>query len=167
MLYNCKFNVDAYEMGKMYKYYWKRPYLYLIRYALIISFVISLSVYICSKNLYITLICFLLYLTVCLISSKKNIEKIMTNKYNSIIKKHNLNTEVNLDFYDNYLVYRANDNKIQINYSDIINGIETDTNLYLLFLFNKQKRVLIIKKNSCTNELLSFIRNNVKNIENK
>jgi len=61
-----------------------------------------------------------------------------------------------LSFYEDYLEKVSENETTKIKYSYIKTIKETDTNFYILL---KNKRRLVIVKNNCSSELITFIRN--------
>lgn len=166
MFYNYKGNIDSYEIRKMAPYFLKKNYIYLVGCFNILNLLISALIFIYFGSISDAMIIFLGFLIFSFIYYKVKFYDIITKIANSCIQKRKINPEVNLEFYDSYLIRKSSDKSLKINYDDFNRFIETDTNFYLQYLDNKKKRIIIIQKNNCELELIQFIRARVKNIEN-
>lgn len=166
MFYSYKGNIDGYEIRKMAPYFLKKNYIYLVGCFNILNLLISVLIFICFRSISDAMIIFLGFLIFSFIYYKVKFYDIITKIANSCIQKRKINPEVNLEFYDSYLIRKSSDKSLKINYDDFKRFIETDTNFYLQYLNNKKKRIIIIQKNNCELELIQFIRSRVKNIEN-
>lgn len=95
---------------------------------------------------------------------KVRLEHYAEKSFNSLQKKGRADTEIYTEFYDDYFIRQGEIETNKINYNDIDKCIETDTNFYLRF--SKRNKIIIIQKNLCDLELISFIREKFKDLEN-
>lgn len=167
MLYSCKSDINCDEIVKMSDYFWKKYYVAALIPNVVFDILLSVFMIIITNNMMITFVVFISYLLFCLVYCKFNLSSITTRSTQKYIKKNKINTEKKIEFYDDYLVYDTLNNSTKIKYSEIGNSIETDRNFYLSFFKDGRKKIAIIIKNDCSYELIQFIRNNVRNIENK
>ena len=167
MLYSYKSNVDNYEVGKMVPYFWKRFYFCLVINYTLINLLISILIFTCFHSIIDAIFFFLSFLIYYLIYCKVKLSDIVTKGVGLYTKKKNTNTEINLEFYDLYLVQKKKDKDLKINYDKFNKCIETDTNFYLQYVENNRNKVLIINKNGCELKLIQFIRIKIKNIDNR
>ena len=149
MFYSYKGNIDSYEIRKMAPYFLKKNYIYLVGCFNILNLLISVLIFICFRSISDAMIIFLGFLIFSFIYYKVKFYDIITKIANSCIQKRKINPEVNLEFYDSYLIRKSSDKSLKINYDDFKRFIETDTNFYLQYLNNKKKRIIIIQKNNC------------------
>lgn len=166
MLYSYKSIVNNYEVGKMVPYFWKKFYFCLVINYTLINLLISILIFVCFHSIIDAIFFFLSFLIYYLIYCKVKLSDIVTKGVGLYTKKKNINTEINLEFYDLYLVQKKKDKDIKINYDKFNKCIETDTNFYLQYVENNRNKVLIINKNDCELKLIQFIRIKIKNIDN-
>ena len=162
-LYTCESILDAYEYKKMTKYFPQIYWSYVIR-GTILNLIITSIIAIFSKNLLTTLIFLVVYQIFLMLLYKVRLEYFSEKEFNSIQKKGIVNTEIHTEFYDDYFIRQGEIETIKINYNEIDRCVENDTNFYLKF--GKLNKIIIIQKNSCDLELISFIRKKFSNLEN-
>ncbi len=164
ILYSCESELDSYEYKRMAKYfpqlYW--PY---VLWGTIINFVLSATIAILTLNTTNTLVFFTVYQVSLMLIYKFRIEDLAEKSFNYAQKKGRVDTNIHTEFYEDYFIRETETTTYKINYSDIERCIETDTNFYLK---NKIKNmIIIIQKNRCSLELISFIRDKFSDLENQ
>ena len=162
-LFKCKSIIDAYEYKKMANYFPQMYWAYVIwgtRINLIVTSIIAIT----FGTLLDTLIFFIIFQIYIMILYKVRLEHYAEQSFNALQKKGNVDTEIYNKFYNDYFIKYDEIETIKINYSDISKCIETDTNFYLKF--DKRNKVVIIQKNTCDLELIGFIREKFKDLEN-
>lgn len=162
-LYSCESKIDSYEYKKMAKYF---PQIYwtFVAWGTIINFILTTIVAILFRNTITTLIFLVLYQIYIMILYKVRLEHFVEKVFNSQKKKIITDTEFHIEFYDDCFIRQGNTETIKYNYNDIDRCIETNTNFYLGL--SKRNKIIIIQKNSCSLELISFIRKKFNNLEN-
>lgn len=166
MLYRCKNNIDSYEIGRMVPYFWKKFYFNFIVKSAILNFLISIIIFVCFQHVIDAVLFFTVFFIFNLIYYKVNLSNVVTKSVRAHLIKKKINIEVEIEFYSTYLIQKKNDMSLKINYYRFNKSIETDTNFYLQYLENRKEKIIIIQKNSCTLELIQFIRKKVDNLEN-
>ena len=166
MLYRCKNNIDSYEIGRMVPYFWKKFYFNFIVKSAILNFLISIIIFVCFQHVIDVVLFFTVFFIFNLIYYKVNLSNVVTKSVRAHLIKKKINIEVEIEFYSTYLIQKKNDMSLKINYYRFNKSIETDTNFYLQYLENRKEKIIIIQKNSCTLELIQFIRKKVDNLEN-
>lgn len=164
ILYSCESITDAYEYKKMAKYFPKRMYWIFVIRGLFLNLILSAIIAITFKSLIGTLIFFVIYQLFLMIIYKVRLEHYAEQVFNSRKKQGIIDTNFELEFYDDYFIRKGETISLTINFSDISRCIETDTNFYLEY--PKQNTVIILQKNNCDLELISFIRKTFENLEN-
>ena len=162
-LYTCESKIDAYEYKRMAKYFPQMYWAYVI-WGTILNLIITSIIAILSRNLVATLIFFVAYQIFLMILYKVRLEHFAEKSFNSMQKKGISDTEIHTEFYEDYFVRQGEVETIKINYNDIDRCVETDTNFYLKF--GKKNKIIFIQKNCCDLELISFIREKFKDLEN-
>lgn len=162
-LYACKSIITDDEYKKMVKYFPRLYWVYVI-YMTIINLIITTIIAVISKNLIASVIFFIIYQIYIMILIKIRLGHYAEKSFNYMIKKEKIDTEINNEFYDDYFVRKSEKGTIKINYNYIDKSIETGTNFYLRF--SKRNMVIIIQKSSCDLDLINFIRDKFKNLEN-
>ena len=166
MLYSCKNNIDSDEIKKMVPYFWKKFYFNLILRSTILIFLISIIISIGCQNMIEGILFFVIVFVFILIYYKANLSSIVAKSVNSHIIKKEIHPEIEIEFYNTYLIQKKSDTSLKISYDRFYKGIETDTNFYLPYLEKEKEKIIIIQKNSCTLELIQFIRKKVDHLEN-
>lgn len=161
-MYSCKTKLNKYEYGNMIEQFPKKLFINSIINNLIFDIFASLLIYAFSKSIILSIIIFLIYLIYSLVYTKFRLVNIAYKQFDSLIRKHNVPLEYDIDFFQNNLIQIANDKKLSIDYDKIKTCIETDTNFYLECL--DRSGILIIQKSECDLELISFIRKKFSNI---
>lgn len=158
VLYSCESKTNGYEWGKMAKYF---PEIYwgFVKFGLVFNLVISAILTIIYNNVILTIIFFVLLQLYMMILWKIRIKKIAERSYNKRFKNKEMN--YTYEFYDEYIMVKTEKVCGKVFYSEILKCIETDTNFYLKF----DKQIIIIQKNECDLELISFLRK-INNYEN-
>ncbi len=164
-LYICESQINSFEYKEIVKYfpqvYWLYYWLYVIS-GLIVNLVLSLIIALVFKRALVGIIFFAIYQVYLMIKFKVRLEYYIEKSFNAKQKKKD--TNLYLEFYKEYFTVKARDNTSKINYYDIEKAIETDTNFYLK---SSHKKIIIpIKKSDCEIELIDFIRNTFKCLEN-
>lgn len=163
-LYTCESKIDAYEYKRMSKYFPQMYWNYVI-WGTILNLIITSIISILSGSLVTALIFFVAYQIFLMILYKVRLEHFAEKTFNSMQKKGISDTEIHNEFYDDYFIRQGEIETIKINYNDIDRCVETDTNFYLRF--SKRNKIIIIQKNCCDLELISFIREKFKYLENR
>lgn len=162
-LYTCESKINSYEYKKMAKYFPQIYWAYVIL-GTILNLVITSIIAILFRNIIGTLVFFAVYQIYLMILYKVRLEHYAEKSFNSLQKKGRADTEIYTEFYDDYFIRQGEIETNKINYNDIDKCIETDTNFYLRF--SKRNKIIIIQKNLCDLELISFIREKFKDLEN-
>lgn len=163
-LYSCESIIDGYEYKKMAKYFPKRMYWVLVIRGLFLNLIFSAIIAILSKSLISTLIFFIIYQIYLMINYKLRLEYYAEKVFNARKKQGIADTKIETEFYDDYFIRKGESISLTIKYSDICKCVETDTNFYLEY--PQQNTIVILQKNSCDLELVSFIRKKFENVEN-
>ena len=163
-LYSCESILDGYEYKKMAKYFPKRMYWVFVIRGLILNLIFSAIIAITSKSLAVTLVFFAIYQIFVMILYKVRIEHYSEQVFNARKKQGVIDTKFETEFYDDYFIRKGESITLTIKYSEISRCVENDTNFYLEY--PKQNSVIIIQKNRCDLELISFIRKSFDNLEN-
>ena len=162
-LYTCESKIDAYEYKRMAKYFPQIYWTYVI-WGTIFNLIITSIIAILYRDLVTTLIFFVVCQIFLMILYKVRLEHFVEKSFNSMQKRGLVDTEIHTEFYDDYFIRQDKVETIKINYNDIDRCVETDTNFYLKF--DKKNKIIIIQKNRCDLELISFIREKIKDLEN-
>lgn len=162
-LYTCESKIDSYEYKKTAKYFPEIYWTYVIG-GTILNLIITLIISILFRNLAGTLIFLIGCQIYIMIIYKIRLEHYAEKTFNSLLKKGRADTEIHTEFYDDYFIRHGEIETFKIKYSDIDRCIETDTNFYLKF--SKRNKIIIIQKNCCDLNLISFIRETFKDLEN-
>lgn len=162
-LYTCDCKIDSYEYKRMVRYFPKIYWAYVINEAFK-NLLLSAIIAILSKSLPVTLLFFVVYQIICMILYKVRLEYFAEKSFHLMVKKGISETEKHTEFYDDYFIRQGETETTKIKYVDIDRCIETDTNFYLNY--DKKNKIIIIQKNACDLELISFIRNTFENLEN-
>ena len=161
--YSCKSYLNGNEYGKMVKYFPKVYWSYAL-YGTFLSLIFTIIVAFLSNNLVITIVYGLIIEIAILISSRLGLQNLAKKNFDKFYSKKRYDKEYKVEFYNDGLKKIGDITSCDFKYEDISRCIETDTNFY--FEFGKLKKILIIQKNECEIELITFIREKVNNIEN-
>lgn len=164
-LFKCESITDAYEYKKMAKYFPKRMYWVFVTRGFFINIVLTALITIISKSWLISLIIFIGFQIFILIFYRVRLEYFAEKIFNNREKRGEINTNYETEFYEDYFIRKAEKFSLTINYSEISRCVENDTNFYLEYPLRNM--VVILQKNKCDLELINFIRNKFKNLENK
>lgn len=143
------------EFSKLVRYYKKDFDEYKNGY-LILAILVSLFVFIfftLIDSIIVGLILFVIVSLIFIVYFQNNYIRIYTYRYSS------KNNEINyhIEFFDNYIETNYITNH-KVDYDDIINCIETDTNFYIKYKLNDKTNILNIMKNELEYEEVSLIR---------
>ena len=163
-LYACDGTVDAYEYKKMAKYFPKRTYWVFIMRGILINLVATAFVAIFTKSWIETLVFFIVYQLYVFIYCKIRLESIAEKVFNHRQKRGEIESNVEIEFYEDNLIRRGENLSLTIPYTEISRCIENDTNFYLEY--PTRNMIIIIQKNRCDLELISFIRSKFQDLEN-
>lgn len=162
ILYACKCKINAYEYGEMSKYFPQIYWLYVFN-GTILNVVLTVIVGIFSRNIILTSMCFLFYQLIIMIFYRIRLRQISERIFHFLDKKRKIFTDINMEFYDKYLVINSEKTNVKINYEDIKKSVETDRCFYIKY----RKKIGIIQKGQCSLELIRFLRKKLINLENK
>lgn len=161
-LYACesKFNINEYiGIAK----YLPKIYLGFVIRAVFINLIISAIVAISSESLIGTLIFFVVFQVFLMLYYKIRLNYFIEKEFKEAIAKKIIDTDMHIEFYEDYLTRQGETIFRKIEYSDIDKCIENDTNFYLQ---DSIKNIaVIIQKKQCDSELINFIRNTFNNLE--
>lgn len=163
-LFVCENILDSYEYKKMAKYFPKRMYWVLVIRGTFLNLILSAIIAIFAQSWIATSIFFIIYQTYLMVIYKVRLEHFAEKVFNTREKRGEIDTNLKTEFYDDYLIRKSDKTSITIDYSEISKCIENDTNFYLEY--SQRNMILIIQKNRCELELISFIRNTFKDLEN-
>lgn len=164
VLYSCKSRMDAEEYGKMVNCfsYLRRTY---IKSRLLVVFYIMLGSLIASRNLGDTLIIGCVLLLVVSFSYKLNMESLAAEDFKRTEKKQELEKEYLFEFYDEYVLRHGANATVKMKYAHFDGYLETVNRLYLKC--ERKNIIFAIQKESCTDELLCFIKAQMKDIRTR
>lgn len=162
-LYTCESILNAYEYKKSAKYF---PQIYwtFVIWGTILNLVFTLIIAIIFKNSFAILIFFVCYQTYIMIMYKVRLEHFAEKAFNASKKRDTIDDEIHIEFYEDYFIRQGQTTTYKMNYEDIDKCIENDTHFYLKN--KKMNKIIIIQKNACDLELINFIRNKFKDLEN-
>ena len=162
-LYACESVLDAYEYKKSAKYF---PQIYwaFVIWGTILNLVFTAIIAIIFRNFIAPLIFFACYQTYIMIIYKVRLEHFAEKSFNATKKRSGLDSEIHTEFYEDYFIRQGETTTYKMNYEDIDKCIENDTHFYLKN--KKMNKIIIIQKNACDLELISFIRKTFDNLEN-
>lgn len=163
-LFSCESVVDGYEYKKMAKYFPKRMYWVFVIRGTIFNVIISALIALTTQSWIATLIFLIAYEIYLLIYYKVRLEPMAEKVYNARLKRGEIEVNFETEFYEDYFIRKGEKSSVTIDYSEITRCVENDTNFYLEYA--KKNMIIIIQKNRCDLELISFIRNKFSNLEN-
>lgn len=163
-LFSCESVVDGYEYKKMAKYFPKRMYWVFVIRGTIFNVIISALIALTTQSWITTLIFLIAYEIYLLIYYKVRLEPMAEKVHNTRLKRGEIEVNFETEFYEDYFIRKGEKSSVTIDYSEITRCVENDTNFYLEYA--KKNMVIIIQKNRCDLELISFIRNKFSNLEN-
>ncbi len=165
MLYSCKSDMNKYELEKMVPYFWKKFYIVFIIHSIVVNVLLSTLVLIFVQNYVDTILFFIIFLFFSLIYYKIKLSDAVIKSIESYRKKNKMDIEVEIKFYDSYLVQENKNKKLKVDYAKFSHGIETNTNFYLQYIEKRRTKIIIINKDNCELELIQFIRTKINNME--
>ena len=163
-LFSCERVVDGYEYKKMAKYFPKRMYWVFVIRGTIFNVIISALIALTTQSWIATLIFLIAYEIYLLIYYKVRLEPMAEKVHNARLKRGEIEVNFETEFYEDYFIRKGEKSSVTIDYSEITRCVENDTNFYLEYA--KKNMIIIIQKNRCDLELISFIRNKFSNLEN-
>lgn len=163
-LFSCESVVDGYEYKKMAKYFPKRMYWVFVIRGTIFNVIISALIALTTQSWIATLIFLIAYEIYLLIYCKVRLEPMAEKVHNARLKRGEIEVNFETKFYEDYFIRKGEKSSVTIDYSEITRCVENDTNFYLEYA--KKNMIIIIQKNRCDLELISFIRNKFSNLEN-
>ena len=163
-LFSCESVVDGYEYKKMAKYFPKRMYWVFVIRGTIFNVIISALIALTTQSWIATLIFLIAYEIYLLIYYKVRLEPMAEKVHNARLKRGEIEVNFETEFYEDYFIRKGEKSSVTIDYSKITRCVENDTNFYLEYA--KKNMIIIIQKNRCDLELISFIRNKFSNLEN-
>lgn len=163
-LFSCESVVDGYEYKKMAKYFPKRMYWVFVIRGTIFNVIISALIALTTQSWIATLIFLVAYEIYLLIYYKVRLEHMAEKVHNARLKRGEIEVNFETEFYEDYFIRKGEKTSVTIDYSEITRCVENDTNFYLEYA--NRNMVIIIQKNRCDLELINFIRNKFKNLEN-
>jgi len=163
-LYTCESIVDAYEYKIMAKYFPKRMYWVFVLRGTFLTILLSLVFAFIFKSFISTIIFFILFEIFGMLIYKFRLGYFAEKTFNSYLKRGIVDTNLETEFYEDYFIRKGKTASLIIKYSDITRIVENDTNFYLEY--PQKNTVIIIQKNRCDLELISFIREKFNNVEN-
>lgn len=163
-LFSCESVVDGYEYKKMAKYFPKRMYWVFVIRGTIFNVIISALIALTTQSWIATLIFLIAYEIYLLIYYKVRLEPMAEKVHNARLKRGEIEVNFETEFYEDYFIRKGKKSSVTIDYSEITRCVENDTNFYLEYA--KKNMIIIIQKNRCDLELISFIRNKFSNLEN-
>jgi membrane protein len=163
-LFSCESVVDGYEYKKMAKYFSKRMYWVFVIRGTIFNVIISALIALTTQSWIATLIFLIAYEIYLLIYYKVRLEQMAEKVHNARLKRGEIEVNFETEFYEDYFIRKGEKSSVTIDYSEITRCVENDTNFYLEYA--KKNMIIIIQKNRCDLELISFIRNKFSNLEN-
>jgi len=164
ILYTCESILDAYEYRKIARYFPEKLYWKYIGVGTIINIILTMIVVAAAMTIVDILIFAIVLQAFIMIFCKIRLEFITEKVYSIKIKKGSVDTDFNIEFYDEYFTIQSTTISEKINYSDIDRCIEAEDEYYLEY--KKTDSIFIIQKTKCNLELVSFIRDSFDNYEN-
>lgn len=158
-LYKCDSIIDAYAYKKMANYFPQMYWAYVI-WGTMLNLIFTVVIAIIFRSLIVTLIFFAVYQIYLMILYKVRLEHYAEKSFNSLVKKGKIDTKIHNEFYNDYFIRQGETKSLKINFDEINKGVETDTNFYLKL--SKKNKIIIIQKNACELNLISFLREKIK-----
>lgn len=163
-LFSCESTVDGYEYKKMAKYFPKRMYWVFVIRGTILNVIITALIAIITQSWIVTLVFLLVYEVYLMIYYKLRLEPMAEKVHNARLKRGEIEVDFETEFYENYFIRKGKKSSITIDYSEVTRCVENDTNFYLEYA--NKNMIVIIQKNRCDLELINFIRDKFKDLEN-
>lgn len=160
ILYICESEMTAQEYGEMTThfpiFYW-----YYVAYGTVLSVIITILFCLIEKaDFYAGIFIFIIFEIIIFIVYKIRLKTMAEKGFLKVQKKKSIDTYYITEFYENYLIRESKSITRKIEYKQIIKVIETNTHFYLKLA----KKIIVIPKNKCEEDLLKFIRNKFINI---
>ncbi len=162
--YTCESVVDSYEYQKMAKYFPNRMYWVFVFRGFFLNLILSAIIAIFSQSLVSTLIFFIIFQIYMMILYKVRLEHFAEKVFRAREQRGEIEKNFQFEFYDDFFIRRGKKESITISYSEIHRCVENDTNFYLEY--SSKNMILILQKNRCDLELINFIREKWKDLEN-
>ncbi|MGN0512030.1 MAG: hypothetical protein ACI4GE_10930 [Lachnospiraceae bacterium] len=160
-LYRYEGIVDAEEYKKLLRSFPKKFFWKLFALGTIIL-VVSACILFIFEGKYLEYLLIFLMLDLCyLLFLKFRQDAIAEKIYNFSTKKRFSDSNQIIEFYQDFLIRKGNTLSLTIQYCDIAQCVETETNFYLEIA--QKNHFVIIQKNRCEEGLIQFIRNTLEN----
>lgn len=160
-LYRYEGIVDAEEYKKLLRSFPKKFFWKLFALGTLIL-VVSACILFIFEGKYLEYLLIFLMLDLCyLLFLKFRQDAIAEKIYNSSTKKRFFDSNQIIEFYQDFLIRKGNTLSLTIQYCDIVQCVETETNFYLEIA--QKNHFVIIQKNRCEEGLIQFIRNTLEN----
>ena len=153
ILYSCKTEIGVEEFKKMVKYM-PRIYWTYVGISAVVAFFFVLYVGHDTKLSYL-IPGYFGVIIILMIYYRIKLGDIVKINYDSLAKNNKMDTNLDINFYDNYLTVSVPRGVTTIKYSDLKKIIETDTNFYFKA---KNKKLIVIQKANCDSKLVEFIQ---------
>lgn len=115
------------------------------------------------KNFWSSISLFLVFQIIGMIYLKIRLEHVASYVYLKRNNGNRKNRELNVEFYEDYLISSWSDLSIKINYENIGRLVETDTNVYLEN--GKNNLIIILLKKRLDKEIIEFLKRKVEKSE--
>ena len=163
VLYTCESEINEEEYQNAVKYF-PQVYWSLVKKGTMLNILAMLLFFILGSKLIDVLIGFIVLEILILIIYKVRLPYYVSKSYSNAIKKGQIETKLHTEFYKDYFIRKGEKDSLKISYSEIGKGVETDTNIYLMY--PKNKKLIILQKKYCDEDLIEFIRKNITTLEN-
>lgn len=163
-LYTCECVIDSYEYSKMARYFPKRIYWVFVLRGAFKNLLISAVIAILSKSLIYTIGFFVVYQIYLMLLYSVRLEHYVEEVFDASNNRGEIDTIFETEFYEDYFIRKGEKASITIHYSEISRCVENDTHFYLEYI--PRNMIIILPKNTCDLELINFIREKFKDLEN-
>lgn len=155
---------DEYTYEEYYKLFESKthPFLKLVIYSLIPYVFLCWLASIIFLDNYVTLIIFIFLAVVIIIKTKITYADYIYKQYSKILEHFNGLTINTKTFYDEYFIFEDKENHSKVHYNNIIECIETKTNVYLKLWDNRYYSITKNEKNEGIGEFLKEHCTNAK-----
>lgn len=159
MLYYCESELTADEYAKMSIYFPKFYFTYVL-YGTIYNFIVCFMFYLLMDKslLNLGIIFFVIEIFILFIYRMK-LKTITKKGFIRLQRKMNIDEHYTNEFYGNYLIRKNKSLTRNIEYNQIIKLVETDAHFYLQI----PSGIIILQKNKCSDDLISFIKEKCAN----
>lgn len=159
-LYSCTINISAQDYRNIAKYFPKIYWTYVFR-GLIINLILTSIITLSLQRFLPVFLFFIIFQIYLLIFYKVKLEDYIEKEYDVALKTHILYSEMQLEFYKDFLIIQTKSFIRKIKYNEIDIVIENESNFYLK---DSTKNILVIvKKNQCSKDLIDFIKKTFAN----